>query len=92
MPQAWSDMVRFAMKHIVMGALAAVIAVAISVSLHFYGAHDLQGAFAMFAGFPGVLISAYSVQPNDVLLTAVNGFCYFLVFEGIVALKKKLAK
>jgi hypothetical protein len=46
----------------------------------------------MFAGFPGVLISAYSVQPNDVLLTAVNGFCYFLVFEGIVALKKKLAK
>ena len=75
------------MKHIVMGGLAAAIAGAITVSLHFFGAHDLLGAFATFAGFPGAFVSTLSTQSNEILFTAVNWYFYFLLFEGIVALK-----
>ena len=43
------------MKHVLLGSLAAPIAAAITVSLHFYGAHDLQGLVAAVAGYPGLL-------------------------------------
>ena len=79
------------MKHIVIGSLAALIAAAITVSLHFYGAHDLQGFIAAVAGYPGLLANGHYVQLNEVLLTVVNWLFYFLLFEGIAALKHKFS-
>ncbi len=79
------------MKHIVIGSLAALIAAAITVSLHFYGAHDLQGFFAAVAGYPGLLANGHYVQLNEVLFTVVNWLFYFLLFEGIAALKHKFS-
>jgi hypothetical protein len=79
------------MKDIVLGSLAALIAAAITVSLHFYGAHDLQGFFVAVAGFPGLLANGHYVQLNEVLFTVVNWLFYFLLFEGIAALKHKLS-
>jgi hypothetical protein len=76
------------MKHILLGSVAALIAAAITVSLHFYGAHDMQGLLAVVAGFPGLLANGNYVQLNQVLFTAVNGLFYFSLFEGIAALKK----
>jgi hypothetical protein len=77
------------MKHIVLGSLAALIAAAITVSLHFYGAHDLQGFVAAVAGYPGLLANGHYVQLNEMIFTSVNWLFYFLIFEGIAALKRK---
>ena len=79
------------MKHIVLASLAALIAAAITVSLHFYGAHDLQGFFAAVAGFPGLLANGHYVQLNELLFTVVNWLFYFLLFESISALKHKFS-
>jgi len=79
------------MKHIVLGTLAALIAAAITVSLHFYGAHDLQGFLAAVAGYPGLLANGHYVQLNETLFTSVNWLFYFLIFEGIAALKRKFS-
>lgn len=79
------------MKRIVPGSLAALIAAAITVSLHFYGAHDLQGFFAAVAGFPGLLANGHYVQLNEVFFTVVNWGFYFLLFEGFAALKHKFS-
>jgi hypothetical protein len=78
-------------KHIVLGSLAAAIVGAITVSLHFYGAHDLQGYVAMCAGYPGLLANGDYVQLNWVLFTVVNWLFYFLLFEGIATLKRKFS-
>jgi hypothetical protein len=75
------------MKHIVLGSLAALVAAAITVSLHFYGAHDLPGLFTAFAGFPGLVANGHYVQLNEAVFTVVNWVFYFLLFEGIAALK-----
>jgi hypothetical protein len=79
------------MKHIVLGSLAALVAAAITVSLHFYGAHDLQGFFAAAAGYPGLVANGHYDQLNEVLFTAVNWVFYFLLFEGIAVLKRKFS-
>jgi hypothetical protein len=79
------------MKHIVLGGLAALIAAAITVSLHFYGAHDLQGFVAAVAGYPGLLANGDYVRLNETLFTSVNWLFYFLIFEGIAALKRKFS-
>jgi hypothetical protein len=79
------------MKHIVLGSLAALIAAAITVSLHFYGAHDLQGFVAAVAGYPGLLANGHYVQLNEMFFTSVNWLFYFLIFEGIGALKRKFS-
>jgi len=79
------------MKHIVLGSLAALIAAAITVSLRFYGAHDLQGLFAAVAGFPGLLANGHYVQLNEVLFTVVNWLFYFLLLEGLAALRHKFS-
>jgi hypothetical protein len=79
------------MKHIVLGSLAALIAAAITVSLRFYGAHDLQGFVAAVAGYPGLLANGHYVQLNEMIFTAVNWLFYFLIFEGIAALKRKFS-
>jgi hypothetical protein len=60
-------------------------------SPHFYGAHDLQGFFAAVAGFPGLLANGHYVQLNEVFFTVVNWVFYFLLFEGIAALKHKFS-
>jgi len=78
------------MKHILLGSLAALVATAITVSLHFYGAHDLQGVLAVIAGYPGLLANGNYVRLNELLFTLVNWLFYFLIFEGIAALKRKL--
>ena len=79
------------MKHFLLGSIAALIATAITVSLHFYGAHDLQGLAAVIAGYPGLLANGNYVQLNETLFTTVNWLFYFLILEGIAALKRKLS-
>lgn len=79
-------------QHVVLGMSAALVAGAITVLLHFYGAHDVQGFFLAIAGFPGVVASTHSVEPNDVLLTFINWIFYFSLFEGIAALKRRLSR
>ena len=79
------------MKHVVLGSIAALIAAAITVSLHYYSAHDLAGFFAAVAGFPGLLANDHYVQLNEVLFTTVNWLFYFLLLEGIAALKHRFS-
>jgi hypothetical protein len=79
-------------QHVVLGISAALIAGTITVLLHFYGAHDVQGFFLAIAGFPGVLASSHSVEPNDVLFTFINWIFYFSLFEGIAGLKRWLSR
>jgi hypothetical protein len=79
------------MKHIVLGSFAALIAAAITITTHFYGAHDLQGLFAAVAGYPGLLANGGYDQLNETLFTSINWLFYFLIFEGIAALKRKFS-
>jgi hypothetical protein len=79
------------MKHVALGSLAAVIAGAITVALHFYGAHDLQGFFAAVAGYPGLLANGEHTPLNEPLFTIVNWLFYYVLFEGVVAVKRKLS-
>lgn len=75
-----------------LGISASLIAGAITVLLHFYGAHDVQGLFLAIAGFPGVIASSHSVEPNDVLFTFINWIFYFSLFEGVAALKRRVSR
>jgi hypothetical protein len=43
------------MKHVVLGGLAALFAAAITISLHFFGAHDIQSFITAVAGYLGLL-------------------------------------
>ena len=79
------------MKHVAFGGFAALIAAVITVSLHFYGAHDLQGFFAAVAGYPGLLASGVDAPLNEALFTVVNWLFYFVVIEGAFALKRKFS-
>jgi hypothetical protein len=77
------------MRHLTFAAIAALIASLITGSLHFYGAHDIQGLFAIVAGYPGFLASGIDRPVHESLFTAVNGLFYFGVIEGSFALKRK---
>ncbi len=79
------------MKHILLGGVAVLVATAITVSLHFYGAHDLQGVVAAIAGYPGLLANGNYVRLNELLSTLVNWLFYFMIFEGIAALRHRLS-
>jgi hypothetical protein len=79
------------MKHVLLASLAALIAAPITISLHFYGAHDIQGFFAIVAGYPGLLANGEYTRLNWVLFTGVNWLFYFLLLEGAVALKRKFS-
>jgi|SRR5882762_4916412 len=79
-------------QHIVLGVSAALIAGALAVLLHFYGAHDIQGLFLAMAAFPGVLASSHVVEPNEVLFTFINWIFYFSLFEGVAALKRRVSR
>jgi hypothetical protein len=78
------------MKHLGMVAIAALLAFSITISLHFYGAHDIQGFFAAVAGYPGLLANGENAPLNEPLFTAVNWLFYFSLLEAVFALKKKL--
>lgn len=79
------------MKHIALGGLAALIAAVITVSLRFYGAHDIQGFFAAVAGYPGLLAGGLNGPVDEVIFTVVNWLFYFVVIEGAVAIKRKFS-
>jgi len=79
------------MKHIAFGGTAALVAAMITGSLHFYGAHDIQGFFAAIAGYPGLLANGTDGPLHEVLFTAVNWLVYFLAIEGAFAIKRKLS-
>ena len=80
------------MKHIALGILAALVAAAITISLHFFGAHDIEGLTAAVAGYPGLLANGEYTPLNEVLFTAVNWLFYFLLFEGAMLLKGKFLR
>ncbi len=75
-----TDSVLSVRKHIVLGVLALVIAAALTVSIHFYGAHDLQVFFLMIAGYLGLLANSGFDQFNEGLFTVVNWFFLPLAF------------
>jgi len=75
------------MKHLLLGGAAGAIAVSITVLLHFWGAHDIQGLFLAVVGFPGLLASGNGF--NEGFFTLVNCAFYFAVLEGVVALKDR---
>lgn len=79
------------MKHIAFGSIAALVAALITGSLHFYGAHDIQGFFAAIAGYPGLLANGTDEPLHEVLFTAVNWLFYFLATEGAFAIKRELS-
>ena len=80
------------MKHVALGSLAALVAAAITISLHFFGAHDIEGFIGMVAGYPGLLANGEYTRLNEVLFTAVNWLFYFLLFEGAMALTRKFLR
>ena len=80
------------MKHIVLGSLAALVAAAITISLHRFGAHDIEGFITAVAGYPGLLANGEYQRLNEVLFTAVNWLFYFLLFEGAMALRRKFLR
>jgi len=80
------------MKHIAIAGLAAVVAATITISLRLYGVHDLLGFLAAVAGYPGLLANGEDTRLNEALFASVNWLFYFLLFEGIWALKRKLAR
>jgi hypothetical protein len=84
------------MKHIALGVIAAVISGTITIAIHVWGAHDMQGFLVAIAGFPGLLANGSYTRLNDVLndvlFTVVNWGFYFALFEGIVALTKQFSK
>src|SRR5215471_9616528 len=63
-----------------------------TISLHFYGAHDMQGFLAVVVGYPGLLANGHYTRLNETLFTVVNWLFYFFLFEGAVALKRKFLK
>jgi len=79
------------MKHIAFGGIAALIAAVLTGLLHFYGAHDIQGFFAAVAGYPGLLASGGDGPVNEVLFAAVNWLFYFVIIEGVFAVKRKFS-
>jgi hypothetical protein len=79
-------------KHVALGSLAALIAAIITVSIHVWGAHDIQGFLAAVAGYPGLLANGDYTRLNEVLFTVVNWLFYFVVFEAVIALKKQFSK
>jgi hypothetical protein len=80
------------MKHIALGIVAALIAATITISIHVWGAHDMQGVLAAIAGYPGLLANGDYTRLNEVLFTLVNWSFYFALFEGVIALKKRFSK
>ena len=79
------------MKHIIAAIIAALIAIAITICLRYYGAHDIQGFFAAVAGYPGLLANGENAPLNSVLFTGVNWLFYFLLAESAIALRKKVS-
>jgi hypothetical protein len=53
-------------KHVALGSLAALIAATITVSIHVWGAHDIQGLLAAVAGYPGLLANG-DTELNEAL-------------------------
>jgi hypothetical protein len=80
------------MRHIALGSLAALVAAAITISLHFFGAHDIEGFVAAIAGYPGLLANGEYTRLNWVLFTAVNFLFYFLLLEGAMVLRRKVLR
>jgi hypothetical protein len=76
-------------KHFVVAGLAALAAALVTISLHFYGAHDMRGLLAAVAGYPGLLANGDYTRLNETLFTAINWVFYFLLFEAALALKCK---
>jgi len=79
-------------KHLVLAGLAALVAGVVTISLHFYGVHDMQGFLAVIAGYPGLLANVDYTRLNETLFTVVNFLFYFLLFEGAAALKRKFSR
>jgi hypothetical protein len=74
------------MKHLILAGLAGLAAGLISLLLSYYGAHDVLGLLAAWAGMPGILINGENIPFSVGLVTFTNWVCYFLILEGIAAL------
>lgn len=89
---AGTDAIMRTVKYFVLAGLAALVTGIVTISLHFYGAHDMQGFFAVVAGYPGLLANGDYTRLNETLFAVVNWLFYFLFFEGAVALKRKFSR
>ena len=69
------------MKHLAFAALASLIAVGISISLHLSGSHDFGALIYLIGGYPGLLANSEYRSLNEALFTIVNRVFYFSLFE-----------
>jgi hypothetical protein len=68
-----------------LGNLAAVVAAAITVFLHYYSAHDIQGLMAAYLGLPGLLVDGVSAPVELTVFTSVYWIFYFLRLRALAA-------
>ena len=80
------------MKPIAFEVVAALVAATITISIHVWGAHDIQGFLAAIAGYPGLLANGDYTRLNEGLFTVVHCTFYFALIEGVFALKKQISK
>jgi hypothetical protein len=91
LPLAGRRRIMGTVRHILLGSLAALVGATIAISLHSFGAHDIEGFFAAVAGYPGLLANGKYTRPNEVLFTAVTWLFYLGLFEAVVVMKRKLS-
>jgi hypothetical protein len=76
----------------VIGLLSGFVAATVGVVLHHYAVHGAPGNSAVIFGCPAFLLGdTLSFGYNQAILTGVNWLLYVLLFEGMVALRKKLS-
>jgi hypothetical protein len=81
------------MKHAAVSGIAGVLAVAGSLALATYGAHDVAGLFAVMLAYPGAF-AVWRLDPPHGgywLVTGVNWIAYFAVLEAVLFIAR-LAK
>ncbi len=75
------------MKHAVIAAATACLAIAITLLMSTYGTHGVQGWIAAYGGYPGGFAN-WRLNPgrvNYTLITGVNWLIYFAIAEAISA-------
>ncbi len=82
------------MKHAVIGAATACLAIAITLLMSTYGAHGVQGWIASYGGYPGGLVN-WRLNPGRVsytLITGVNWLSYFAIAEAMSAVLERSSR
>jgi hypothetical protein len=89
----WHDLHMPAKTHILLGSVAAILAIPVSLVLATHGSHGKLGLIAIWVGYPGGFAN-WKLNPPRVsygLITAVNWFAYFVLLEASLAVKRGIS-